>query len=59
MPLSSLGIPQGLVFATPMSYMGQSVNINQPEYVLLECPADSPLDERIAVIAMLWYSSQV
>ena len=53
MPLSSLGIPQGLVFATPMSYMGQSVNINQPEYVLLECPADSPLDERIAVIAML------
>ena len=53
MPLSSLGIPQGLVFATPMNYMGQSVNINQPEYVLLECPVDSPFDEYIVLIAML------
>ena len=53
MPLSSLGIPQGLVFATPMSYLGQSVNINQPEYVLLECPVDSPLDEHVVFITML------
>ena len=53
MPFSSPGIHQGLVFATAMSYMGQRVNINQPEYALLECSTVFSLDEHTRLAAML------